>query len=132
MKLDLQDIPRVKGITKEKFLKEYFIPQRPIVIEDLTEDWPARTKWDLNYFKEKAGEIVVPLYDSNPAKGRQKCHGPAMKLKFGEFIDILKCGSTDLRMFFFNLLQNCPELVNDFRYPEIGVKFFKKLPVLFV
>jgi len=132
MKLDLQDIPRVKGITKEKFLKEYFIPQRPVVIEDLTEDWPAKTKWDLNYFKEKAGEIVVPLYDSKPAKGRQKSHGPTRKLKFGEFIDILKSGPTDLRMFFFNLLQNCPELVNDFRYPEIGVKFFKKLPVLFV
>jgi len=35
-------------------------------------------------------------------------------------------------MFFFNLLQNCPQLLNDFSYPDLGVKFFKKLPVLFV
>ncbi|WP_311195787.1 cupin-like domain-containing protein [Antarcticibacterium sp. 1MA-6-2] len=50
----------------------------------------------------------------------------------GEYIDILESGPTDLRMFFFNLLQNCPELLKDFKYPNLGVKFFKKLPVLFV
>ncbi len=132
MKLDLQDIPRVKSISKDDFLRDYFIPQRPVVFEELTADWPTTHKWDLDYFKEKAGEIEVPLYDGKPAKGRQKSHGPAKRVKFGDYIDILKAGPTDLRMFFFNLLQNCPELLNDIRYPEIGVKFFKKLPVLFV
>ncbi|CAN5187629.1 hypothetical protein BH23BAC2_BH23BAC2_15820 [soil metagenome] len=132
MKLDLQDIPRVKGISKEEFLRDYFIPERPVVFEDLTRDWPASRKWDLDYFREKAGDIEVPLYDGKPAKGRQKSHGPAMKITFAEYINILRQGPTDLRMFFFNLLQNCPDLVNDFTYPDLGVKFFKKLPVLFV
>lgn len=132
MKLDLQDIPRVKGITREEFLKDFFYPQQPVVFEDLSRDWPAAKKWDFEYFRKKAGDIVVPLYDGKPAKGKQKSHGPAKKIKFGEYIDILKSGPTDLRMFFFNLLQNCPELVEDFKYPELGVKFFKKLPVLFV
>ncbi len=113
-------------------MKNYFIPQQPVVFEDLSADWPAVEKWDLEYFREKAGEIEVPLYDSKPAKGRQKSHGPAMRVKFSEYIDILKSGPTDLRMFFFNLLQNCPSLIKDFKYPDLGVKFFKKLPVLFV
>jgi len=132
MKLDLQDIPRVKGITKENFMKDYFRPQLPVVFEDLSADWPATQKWNFEYFREKAGDIVVPLYDGKPAKGHQKSHGPAMKIKMRDYIDILKKGPTDLRMFFFNLLQNVPELVKDFRYPDLGVKFFKKLPVLFV
>lgn len=132
MKLNLQDIPRVKGISKEIFLKDYFNPQQPVVFEDLSADWPAFQKWDLEYFREKAGAIEVPLYDSKPAKGNQKSHGPAMKIKFSEYIDILESGPTDLRMFFFNLLQNCPSLIKDFKYPDLGVKFFKKLPVLFV
>jgi hypothetical protein len=34
-------------------------------------------------------------------------------------------------MFFFNLLQKMPELTKDFSYPDIGLKFFKKLPVMF-
>ena len=34
-------------------------------------------------------------------------------------------------IFFFNILQKCPQLLKDFTYPAIGLKFFKKLPVLF-
>jgi len=132
MKLDLRELPRVKGISKEDFLRDYFNPQRPVVFEDLSADWPAVKKWDFEYFREKAGNVVVPLYDGKPAKGKQKSHGPARKMKFSEYIDIIKAGPTDLRMFFFNLLQNSPELVEDFKYPDLGVKFFKKLPVLFV
>ena len=75
---------------------------------------------------------MVPLYDGKPARGRQNSHGMAMKVPFKEYIDILKKGPTDLRMFFFNLLQNCPDLLKDFEYPDLGVKFFKKLPVMFV
>ena len=132
MQLDLKPIPRVTVIDKDAFLKEYFVPQRPVVMENLCNDWPAREKWNFEYFREKAGEIVVPLYDGKPAKGNQKSHIVAQKMKMSEYIDILKSGPTDLRMFFFNLLQNCPDLVKDFKYPELGVKFFKKLPVLFV
>jgi len=132
VKLDLQSIPRVRGISKEEFLKEFFIPQKPVVMEDLTADWSAREKWNFEYFREKVGEIVVPIYDGKPAKGHQSSHGPVMKIKMKEYIDILKKGPTDLRMFFFNLLKNCPELINDFKYPDLGVRFFKKLPVLFV
>ncbi|UAB85536.1 cupin-like domain-containing protein [Zunongwangia sp. SCSIO 43204] len=132
MQLDLQEVPRVKGISKEEFQKEFFIPQRPVVFEDLAKNWPAYQNWSFDYFKEKAGDVVVPLYDSTPAKGRQNSHGAAMKLPIKEYFDILEKGPSDLRMFFFNLLQNCPELLNDIEYPDLGVKFFKKLPVLFV
>ena len=132
MQLNLKTIPRVNAIDKETFLKEYFIPQQPVVMENITENWAARKKWDFEYFREKAGDVVVPLYDGTPAKGRESSHKPAMRVKMSEYIDILKSGPTDLRMFFFNLLQNCPQLVTDFSYPDLGVKFFKKLPVLFV
>lgn len=132
MKLNLRSVPRVKGISKEHFLENYFLPRLPVVFEDLSADWPAAEKWNFQYFREKAGDIVVPLYDGKPAKGRQNSHGPARKMTMAEYIDILEAGPTDLRIFFFNLLQNCPDLINDFNYPDLGVNFFKKLPVLFV
>lgn len=132
MKLDLQNIPRRRNLSKEEFQEEYFKPGKPVVIEDLTKNWPAYERWDFEYFRKKAGDAVVPLYNGKPAKGRQNSHGPAMKIPFREYIDILEKGPTDLRMFFFNLLQNCPELLDDFEYPDLGVKFFKKLPVMFI
>jgi len=132
VQLNLKPIPRVNAINKETFLKEYFKPQLPVVMENLSNDWPATKKWDFEYFRRKAGEIEVPLYDGTPAKGKENSHKPAKRIRMSEYIDILKAGPTDLRMFFFNLLQNCPDLIKDFKYPEIGVKFFKRLPVLFV
>ena len=66
MQLNLQDIPRVETITKADFLKHYFKPQKPVVIERFIEDWPAYTKWSLDYMKEVAGDKTVPLYDDRP------------------------------------------------------------------
>jgi len=132
LKLDLQNIPRRSNLSKEDFRREYFEPRKPVIIEDLSRHWPAYDLWDFEYFRKKAGDVIVPLYDGKPASGRASSHGPARKIPFKEYIDILQKGPTDLRMFFFNLLQNCPALVKDFNYPELGVKFFKKLPVLFV
>lgn len=37
----LQDIPRVKTITKQDFIKQYFKPQKPVVIEQFVNHWQA-------------------------------------------------------------------------------------------
>ncbi|PKA83234.1 Cupin-like domain-containing protein [Ulvibacter sp. MAR_2010_11] len=126
-----KSIPRVKNISKEEFLKQFYKPQRPVVIEDLSKDWPAFEKWNLDYIQSLAGDQIVPLYNNVPTKGRKKSVVPAKKMKLYDYIDILKSGPTDLRMFFYNVLTKMPELTKDFRYPDIGLKFFEKLPVMF-
>jgi hypothetical protein len=124
-------ITRIKSISKKDFIEQYYKPQKPVLIEDLTKDWPAYEKWNLDYIQRLAGDQVVPLYNNEPTKGRKKSVVPAKKMKLYDYIDILKTQPTDLRMFFFNLLQKMPELTKDFSYPDIGLKFFKKLPVMF-
>ena len=59
MQLNLQQIPRVKTITKEDFIKNYFKPQKPVVIECFIEDWPAYTKWNLDYIKEDLEKRLI-------------------------------------------------------------------------
>src|SRR5690606_28838974 len=78
-----------------------------------------------------AGDQIVPLYNNEPTKGRQNSVVPAKKMKLYDYIEILKTQPTDLRMFFYNVLQKMPQLLNDFSYPDIGLQFFKKLPVMF-
>jgi len=124
-------VTRVKSISKEDFIKNYYKPQRPVLIEDLTKDWPAYKKWDLDYIQSLAGDQIVPLYNNEPTKGRQNSVVPAKKMKLYDYIQILKTQPTDLRMFFYNVLQKMPELIKDFTYPDIGLNFFKKLPVMF-
>ena len=124
-------ITRVKNISKEEFVKNFYKPQRPVLIEELTKDWPAYEKWDIDYIQSLAGEQVVPLYNNEPTKGRKKSVVPAKKMRLYDYLEILKSEPTDLRMFFYNVLQKMPELTRDFSYPDIGLPFFKKLPVMF-
>lgn len=124
-------IERVQSITKKEFVEKYYKPQRPVLIENLTKDWGAYTKWNLEYFQEHGGDQIVPLYNSEPTKGKQNSAAPVKEMKLYDYLELLKTQPTDLRIFFFNILDNLPELLKDIKYPDIGLKFFKRLPVMF-
>lgn len=131
MKLNLQDIPRVKTITKEDFMSRYFKPQIPVVIERFIEDWPAYTKWNLNYMKVVAGDKIVPLYDDRPVDYKDGFNEPHATMKMSEYIDLLQREPTKYRIFLWNILKEIPELQKDFTYPDFGLRLMKGLPMLF-
>ena len=130
-KIKTTPITEIETITKAEFVQQYYKPQRPVLIKGLTKDWPAYSKWNLEYIQSLAGDQMVPLYNNVPTKGHKKSVVPAKEMKLYDYLELLKAGPTDLRMFFYNVLQKMPALVNDFEYPDIGLPFFKKLPVMF-
>lgn len=126
-----KSVKRVDYLDKESFLRDYKSVAKPVVIEKLTEEWPAREKWNVEYLKEVAGDRIVPLYDSKPSKDKKHQHAAAIKMELKKYFTLLEQGENDLRLFFYNLLSGVPELTKDFSYPDIGLHWFKKLPVLF-
>lgn len=130
-KIKTVQIPRITSVSKADFIEKYYKTQQPVIIENLTRYWPAYSKWNLDYIQSLAGDQIVPLYNNEPTKGRQNSVVPAEKMKLYDYIEILKTKPTELRMFFYNVLQKMPQLTKDFSYPDIGLKFFKKLPVMF-
>lgn len=131
MPLHLTEIERVKTISKEDFVKNYVRPQKPVVIEKLTQDWPAYEKWSLNYIKEIAGDKVVPLYDDRPVSHKDGFNDAHAQMKMSEYIDLLQKEPTNYRIFLYNLMKKVPVLQNDFRWPELGLNLVKQLPMLF-
>ncbi len=131
MSLNLSQIDRVANITKEDFLKNYFKPQKPVVIERFIEDWPAFTKWNLTYMKAVAGEKIVPLYDDRPVDYKDGFNEPHAKMKMADYVDLLEKEPTKFRIFLWNILKEVPVLQNDFTYPDFGLKLLKGLPMLF-
>lgn len=131
MALDLQDIPRVKTITKEEFITHYFKPQKPVVIERFIEDWPAYSKWNLDYMKATVGDKIVPLYDDRPVDYKDGFNEPHAKMKMSDYIDLLKREPTKFRIFLWNALKEVPQLQQDYTYPDFGLKLLKGLPMLF-
>ncbi|MBU2940927.1 cupin-like domain-containing protein [Lacinutrix sp. C3R15] len=131
MKLNLQDIPRVKNITRENFIKHYFKPQKPVVIERCIEDWPAYTKWNLDYIKQVAGDKTVPLYDDRPVDYKDGFNQAHATMKMSDYVDLLKTKPTKYRIFLYNILKEVPQLQKDFTFPDFGLKLMKGLPMLF-
>lgn len=131
MPLHLTEIERVKTISKEDFYNNYVKKQKPLVIEQLTKEWSAYEKWKLNYIKEIAGDKIVPLYDNRPVTSDDKFNEPHAKMKMSEYIDLLQSEPTSYRIFLYNLMKEVPSLQDDFKWPDIGLKLIKQLPMLF-
>lgn len=131
MSLNLVPVDRVKTITKEDFIKNYFKPQKPVIIERFIEDWPAYSKWSLEYMKKVAGDKTVPLYDDRPVDYKDGFNEPHATMRMKEYVDLLKKEPTKYRIFLWNVLKEVPELQKDFYFPDVGLKLMKKLPMLF-
>jgi cupin-like protein len=125
-------IERVGTISEGAFVAEYKHRGRPVVLSEVTASWPAREKWSVEYLKRVAGDRRVPLYDTRGGDGRRHQHAAATHMRLGEYVDRLRAGEKDLRIFFFNLLREAPELRADFVYPHLGMRFVDRLSVLFM
>ena len=131
MKLNLQKVDRVKTISRKDFIQNYVKPQKPLVIENLIEDWPAYTKWNLDYIKEAVGDKEVPLYDDRPVDYKDGFNEPHAKMKMKDYIDLLQKEPTRYRIFLYNILKEVPSLQKDFKFPDIGLHIMKSMPMLF-
>ena len=52
------EIPRVSGLPEKQFHDEYFVRQRPVIITDAADDWPARS-WTIPSLVERVGDNEV-------------------------------------------------------------------------
>ncbi|MDX2505266.1 MAG: cupin-like domain-containing protein [Gammaproteobacteria bacterium] len=129
--IEQSPVERVENLDKSDFMENYKRLDKPVVIEKLTQEWPAQKQWTIDYIKDVAGDKMVPLYDSKPSTDRKHQHAHAITMPLKNYLDMLQQGENDLRLFFYNILAEAPQLTEDFSYPEIGLRFFKKLPVLF-
>jgi hypothetical protein len=128
----LRDVDRVDSISKEDFQQRYVKTSKPVVIKSLTSNWAAKQKWNYDYFKSLAGDEVVPVYDNSIPTANSAVNKPDGKMKFGEYLDRIAAGPTELRIFLFNIFDHIPSLTNDFTYfDEICGGFLKKYPMMF-
>lgn len=132
MGLVLKPIDVVEDISQEEFAEKYLKTRRPVVIRNMARKWPAYQKWNLDYMKDAVGDVEVPLYDSSKADPAAPINAPAAKMKFGEYIDLIKDTSTDLRIFLFDPIKYAPKLLEDYIAPkDLMGGFLNKHPNLF-
>jgi len=129
--ISLTDVDTLHDITPSLFLEKYKRPELPVVMTNLTTKWKATEFWSLDYFADLAGDKEVKLYGTKSSRDKKMLYDAQTTMPIKEYFELLKTGEKDLRMFFFEILKEIPSLKEDFTFPDIGLKFFKKLPTMF-
>lgn len=129
--IELRDVNRVSGLTKEEFKERYLLTSTPVIITDMIDDWPAKEKWTLDFFKEEYGHLTVPVYSANASKSGKTYMSPDRKMPFRDYISAIQQGPTDLRLFLFNIFKVAPELKNDYKIHTIMDGFYNEFPFTF-
>ena len=132
MKFELTPIDVVQDISKEDFEKNYLRARRPLIIKNMSKNWPAYEKWTLDYLKTVVGDKTVPLYDSSKADPSKPINASAAEMKFTDYVDLIKSTPTDLRIFLFDPIKQAPKLLEDYRAPkELMGGFLDSYPNMF-
>ncbi len=129
--LQLKPVDKRSGLTRETFANEYLLPAKPVVFKDLIDAWPAKTKWSIEFFKDKYGHIEVPVVSNNYSKPGKGYMTPDMVVPLREYLEKIEQGPTDLRLFLFNIFVHAPELRQDFFIPSIMDGFIREFPFMF-
>ena len=129
----LQPIEKISQISDEDFQQNYYRPCKPLVITELAKSWPAYSKWSWDYFKEKVGNTKVGIYNNVKSDAYTPINKADSYTTFGEYVDMVRNGPAQWRIFLFNIFNHAPELVQDFTWPDNLMKgFVKRFPMLFV
>lgn len=82
-------IPRVSGISYEKFNTDFVIPQIPVVLTNAVNDWSALNKWTPEYLNSKIGSVKMGMKKSMTFKHpdiHQADPGATSATSFSEYL----------------------------------------------
>jgi len=129
----LQPIEKIEKISDEDFQQYYYKTGKPIVMTGLAKQWPAYTKWTWDYFKQIVGTQEIGIYNNIKSDAYTPVNKADGYTSFTEYVDMVKSGPAQWRIFLFNIFNHAPQLTEDFIWPEHLMKgFIKKFPMLFV
>ena len=130
--MNLKQVDVVENISPEEFKQKYYNTRKPLVIRGLAKEWPAYKKWDWDYFKEVVGSKEVGIYNNIKSDAYTPVNKADDYVKFGDYIDMIRKGPAQWRIFLFNIFSHAPQLANDFTWPTHLMKgFVKRAPMLF-
>ena len=128
--MNLQPIQRVEGLTKQEFTEQFIRTKTPVILKDFIKG-PAVDIWNYDYFKEVAGDLIVPVHGSENAHPDMVHSAPMTKMKFSEYLDLIQREPTESRLFLFNLLIEKPEIRKQLVFNKIADNMLTWLPLMF-
>ena len=129
--IELQPVPRIEGLDRDAFFRDFQRPARPVVLTGLARDWPALAKWTPQYLAQRYGAQPVPVYDARFVARGANYMSSVATMTFGDFLRAVLSEERDLRMFLYNIASEIPELRADVPLPDLADGFSRRFVFTF-
>lgn len=107
-------VPRVRGIDRGTFEREFYARNRPVVLQGELDDWGAPKRWSFLYLKEKFGHVPLEVQQGREGDRHFDIHHDRLTTHttLGAFIDRCEAlgTSNDLYVTARNAVANGPHL----------------------
>jgi ribosomal protein L16 Arg81 hydroxylase len=117
-------LDRMRGLSRRDFLERYYARNRPVLMEGLTEGWPAHSEWMLERLKERLGHVEVEVQAGRDSDEHYEVRSDEHKqrMRFGDYIDRITQGGPGNDLYLtannhFFEREETAVLLNDFTIP---------------
>ncbi len=118
-------VERRGGVSRAELLERYYAANRPVVLTDAIDDWPALSRWGPEYFKAACGEARVEIMSGRTRDPRYEinAYDHKQEVRFADYVEMVAAGgeSNDYYLVANNGFFARPEmrpLYDDIRFPE--------------
>ena len=111
-------IPRIAPPSTAAFESDFVRASRPVILHGAITDWPAMTKWSLEFFTQEFGDREVPVIrekDGSHYDARSGLHYE--RIRFGDYCDLIGEGKPRDLYITVRVHEVFPELFADIRQP---------------
>ncbi|WP_167784695.1 cupin-like domain-containing protein [Ramlibacter rhizophilus] len=95
---DYAHVEKRSRVSREEFIERYVRGCRPVVLTDVTHDWPAMARWSPQDLKERFGHLTVEIQAERNANQRYEVDKLAHRrqVRLADFVDrVLQAGHSN-------------------------------------
>ncbi|MGP0065354.1 MAG: cupin-like domain-containing protein [Isosphaeraceae bacterium] len=83
------EVERRNRISRDEFLIEFYSANRPVIITGMMDDWPAMSKWCLDYFSDRFGGREVEVQTGRNSSPDYEIQSEKFvgRVRFGDFVE---------------------------------------------
>jgi hypothetical protein len=104
------EIDKRENLSRREFLHEYVLKNRPVVLKDAARSWPALSKWTPEFFRDRYGDKMVPVFERKRAVTLKE------KVSLKDYVDEITSSNRQTRakyLFALRIQKEFPDLIQD-------------------
>jgi hypothetical protein len=92
MRAGADRVERCARLPRDAFYEQFYFQNRPVIITGMFDSWPARTRWNFDYFRARCGHAEVEVQTGREADANYEINQPMLRrvMRFRDYVDLVE------------------------------------------